>query len=111
MGGHQGPQVRPCAVVGIDRYPLRINGKMGAKLRARRSRIKPFVKHINYNHVMPTRYSLDIESKPITHDKEGETRSFTDATQRKAAVKAAQEILQARFNTGKNKWFFTKLRF
>ena len=26
-------------------------------------RIKPFVKYVNYNHVIPTRYNLDVSEK------------------------------------------------
>merc|ERR1711976_951790 len=35
-------------VAGIDRYPRKV------------SKIKPFVKVVNYNHLMPTRYSVDV---------------------------------------------------
>jgi hypothetical protein len=33
---------------------------MKAKRREKRSKLKPFVKVVNYNHIMPTRYSLDV---------------------------------------------------
>lgn len=33
---------------------------MAPKAVTKRSQIKPFVKVINYNHLMPTRYSVDI---------------------------------------------------
>lgn len=42
-------------VAGVDRYPLKVTRGMGAKRLAKRSRVKPFVKVINYNHFMPTR--------------------------------------------------------
>ena len=42
-------------VVGIDRYPLKITKNMGKKRVAKRTRIKPFVRVLNYNHLMPTR--------------------------------------------------------
>merc|ERR1712165_702775 len=45
-------------VAGIDRYPLKVTKKMGKKKIAKRSKIKPFVKVINFNHMMPTRYSI-----------------------------------------------------
>merc|ERR1712138_7245 len=49
----------PHAVLaGIDRYPLKVNKRMSKKKIAARSRIKPFVKALNYNHIMPTRYVL-----------------------------------------------------
>merc|ERR1712080_283890 len=49
----------PHAVLaGIDRYPLKVTKSMSKKKIAQRSRIKPFVKAVNYNHIMPTRYVL-----------------------------------------------------
>ena len=42
-------------VAGISRYPLKVTKKMNKKKTAKRSRIKPFVKVYNYNHLMPTR--------------------------------------------------------
>lgn len=47
-------------VAGIDRQPLKVTKSMTKKAVAKRSQIKPFVKVINYNHLMPTRYSVDI---------------------------------------------------
>lgn len=35
------------------------------KTQARRSSLKTFVKVVNYNHVMPTRYTLDVELKGV----------------------------------------------
>ena len=34
---------------------------MSKKLVAKRSRVKPFIKVVNYNHIMPTRYSIDVD--------------------------------------------------
>ena len=42
-------------VAGINKYPLRVTKKMGKKRLAKRTRIKTFLKVINYNHLMPTR--------------------------------------------------------
>lgn len=47
-------------IAGIDRYPLKVTKSMSKRVLARRSRIKPFVKAVNYNHLMPTRYALDL---------------------------------------------------
>ena len=42
-------------VVGIEKAPLAITKSMGQKRIAKRSKVKPFVKIVNYNHIMPTR--------------------------------------------------------
>eukprot|EP00112_Aurelia_sp_Birch-Aquarium-sp1_P024975 Seg81.10 transcript_id=Seg81.10/GoldUCD/mRNA.D3Y31 product="60S ribosomal protein L27" pseudo=true protein_id=Seg81.10/GoldUCD/D3Y31 len=58
-----GSQEKPyghALVAGIERYPLKVTKPMGKKRTAKRSRIKTFVKVCNYNHLMPTRYSLDV---------------------------------------------------
>jgi large subunit ribosomal protein L27e len=45
-----------CLVAGIDRYPRKVVRAMGKAKMEKRSKIKPFVKVINFNHIMPTRY-------------------------------------------------------
>ncbi|WAQ94456.1 RL27-like protein, partial [Mya arenaria] len=47
-------------VAGIERYPRRVTRGMGKKKIKQRSKVKPFVRVYNYNHLMPTRYSVDI---------------------------------------------------
>lgn len=56
---HQFPHA---IVVGVERAPLKVTKNLGAKKTAKRTKVKPFVKLVNYNHLMPTRYSLDVES-------------------------------------------------
>jgi hypothetical protein len=55
----EGTKDRPygyAVVAGIERYPLKVTRSMGKKKVAKRSKVKPFIKVINYNHMMPTRY-------------------------------------------------------
>merc|ERR1711911_214969 len=39
-------------IAGVDRYPRKVTKRM--------SKNKPFLKCMNYNHLMPTRYKVDI---------------------------------------------------
>merc|ERR1712003_153104 len=97
-------------VVGIDRYPLAVNRAMGRREIAKRSRLKPFVKAVNYKHLMPTRYSLDVKF----NDSIGEDALKVGAIEkgkRSQVRKAVKSKLEERYVAGKNKWFFTKLRF
>merc|ERR1712188_25135 len=54
-----------CVVVGVAKCPLPISRAMCKptpkmkKLVKKRSTVKPFVKMINFTHVMPTRYSVE----------------------------------------------------
>merc|ERR1712048_618479 len=87
-------------VAGIDRYPRKVTKSMGKKK-------KPFVKVINYNHIMPTRYSCDIPINKEQVNKE----ALKDATKKRAARASVKQAFEERYKTGKNKWFFQKLRF
>lgn len=91
---------------GIERYPLKVNKRMGAKKLARRSKIKPFIKVINYNHLFPTRYALELEGLKgvATND------TFKEVSQREAAKKEVKKLFEERYQSGKNRWFFTPLR-
>lgn len=54
----EGTEQRPyphAIVSGVEKYPLKITKGMGQKLVAKRSRVKPFIKVVNYTHLMPTR--------------------------------------------------------
>ena len=44
------------AVAGIDRYPRKITKSMKEAKMKKLSKIKPFIKPVNYTHMMPTRY-------------------------------------------------------
>ncbi|KAF9090511.1 hypothetical protein BGX23_005946 [Mortierella sp. AD031] len=94
-------------VAGVERYPLKITKNMGKKRISKRSKVKPFIKVINYNHMMPTRYGLELENlkSVLTVD------SFKEPSQREEAKKAIKKLFEERYNSGKNKWFFSKLRF
>ncbi|KAJ3415983.1 hypothetical protein HDV05_003580 [Chytridiales sp. JEL 0842] len=102
-----GTKPYPHAVIaGVERYPLKITKGMGQKRVAKRSKVKPFVKVINYNHILPTRYNLDLDLKTVLTNE-----TFKEPGQRVAAKKAIKKLMEERYNSGKNRWFFTKLRF
>ncbi|KAI3507038.1 hypothetical protein L1887_21763 [Cichorium endivia] len=95
-----------CLVAGIAKYPKKVIRKDSAKKTAKKSRVKAFIKLVNYNHIMPTRYTLDVDLKDVvtvdalqSHDK------------KVTACKETKARLEDRFKTGKNRWFFSKLRF
>jgi len=57
-------------VAGIERNPLRVTRNMSQKKIERRSKVKAFVKTVNYNHIMPTRYMVatDFDLKAVVTD-------------------------------------------
>jgi large subunit ribosomal protein L27e len=72
----------------------------------KRSKIKPFVKAVNYNHLMPTRYTLELEGLKGVLTAE----TFKEVSQREDAKKNVKKVLEERYTSGKNRWFFTPLR-
>merc|ERR1712032_248039 len=69
--GVQDRQYGHALVAGIARYPRKVTKDMGKKRITKRCRIKPFVKVVNYNHLMPTRYSVDVPLNKTVVNKEG----------------------------------------
>ncbi|XP_039267933.1 large ribosomal subunit protein eL27-like [Styela clava] len=94
-------------VAGIDRYPRKVTKPMSKKKVKKRSKVKSFVKVINYNHLMPTRYSVDVPIDKQVVNKE----AIRDPAGRRKARREVKSKLEERYKTGKNKWFFQKLRF
>merc|ERR1712122_13018 len=94
-------------VAGVERYPRAVTKSMGKKKMKVRSKVKPFIRVYNYNHLMPTRHSLDIALDRGTINKE----AFKDPALKRKARHDAKLKFEERYKTGKNKWFFQKLRF
>uniref|UniRef100_A0A0C9S8F7 60S ribosomal protein L27 n=1 Tax=Wollemia nobilis TaxID=56998 RepID=A0A0C9S8F7_9CONI len=95
-----------CLVAGIAKYPKKVIRKDSAKKTAKKSRLKAFIKVANYNHIMPTRYTLDVDLKSLVSFDKVETHD-----KKVTALKGVKGSFEERFKTGKNRWFFTKLRF
>jgi len=83
-----------CLVVGVEKAPLKVNKKMSIKTVEKRCRVKPFVKFINFNHVLPTRYLVtsELDLKSLINESQMATPE-----QRKEAKKSIKAILQEKF--------------
>merc|ERR1719436_1300481 len=60
----EGSRARPfghALVAGVDKAPRKVHKRMSKKKISKRTRVKPFVKYVNYNHMMPTRYQVPAE--------------------------------------------------
>ncbi len=103
-----------CVVAGIEKYPRKVTKRMDAKKISKRSQISVFIKVVNYNHLMPTRYTLDVENVKSSVDMSAFTVPGAGTEKPEARVesrKAVAKEFQSRYNAGKNRWFFTPLRF
>ena len=93
-GPHRRATVRClCPVAGVDRSPKKVTRDMSKKKFNKRTSVKPFVKYVNYNHVMPTRYTLDVADKikTLVNDE-----TLTNEEKRKAALKTLKTTLDER---------------
>ncbi|KAJ7948913.1 60S ribosomal protein L27 [Quillaja saponaria] len=54
-----------CLVAGVSKYPQKVIRKDSEKKTAKKSRVKAFIKLVNYSHLMPTRYTLDVDLKDV----------------------------------------------
>uniref|UniRef100_G1TM43 60S ribosomal protein L27 n=1 Tax=Oryctolagus cuniculus TaxID=9986 RepID=G1TM43_RABIT len=93
------------------KMPHKVDWQLPPRLERRKGEcvlgIKSFVKVYNYNHLMPTRYSVDIPLDKTVVNKD----VFRDPALKRKARREAKVKFEERYKTGKNKWFFQKLRF
>ena len=81
-------------VAGIQRPPRTLTRAMGKAKRDKRSKIKPFLKRVNYNHVMPTRYQVtDMDLKGINIS----DVASDDVEKKKANLKTLKSVFEARY--------------
>ena len=87
---------------------------MSKKKVEKRTKVKPFVKAVNFNHLMPTRYAVDFELKKVVDD------SALAAEKRVDVRKQIKKIFEEKYRnqtaktekkTAGVQYFFTKLRF
>ncbi|KAF6258232.1 ribosomal protein L27 component of cytosolic 80S ribosome and 60S large subunit [Scenedesmus sp. NREL 46B-D3] len=103
-------------VCGLAKEPRKVTKRSTAKVQARRSSVKTFTKVVNYNHIMPTRYTLDMTSRAWSQQRCWRTAA-RGQTQTSlccgccSVLQAAKGLFEEKFKSGKNRWFFTKLRF
>jgi len=113
--GNSEKQFGHALVAGIDRYPRKVVKAMKKSKVEKRSKVKPFIKVLNYNHVMPTRYTVDFELKKLVEEAGGVDPSKIQET-RKGLKKMFEEKYKTQTAKSDKKaagvgYFFTKLRF
>lgn len=98
-------------VAGIERYPRKITKSMTKKQILKRTNIKPFVKCINLQHVMPTRYSVDIDLKNVVNSADMKNKDkLIESKKNLKKIFQEKHLGGAKSGSG-NEWFFQKLRF
>merc|ERR1711998_323761 len=101
----EGGKERPyghCVVAGVAKAPLPITKAMCKstdkmkKLVQRRSRVKTFIKIVNFSHLMPTRYSVDA---PLTKTLKGHLTAdtFTDPSAKSKFLKLARTSFESKY--------------
>ena len=80
-------------VVGIERTPKKVIRGMSQKKIDRKSRVKPFVKYVNYSHLLATRFLVkeDFDFKGAINDERMDTPAG-----RKEAKAEIKKILEER---------------
>merc|ERR1712179_139686 len=103
----EGSQDRPYGhvlVAGIDKYPRKVTRQMSKNKLKKRSKIKAFVKVVNYNHLMPTRYSVDVSIDKSAVNKE----AIRDPGARRKARREVKKKFEDRYKTGKKQMVLPK---
>ena len=121
-------------IAGLDKPPQKVVRQMSKRAIAKRSRVRPFVKLVNQNHVMVSRYTVDFLFKNISLPKRKDSEedaeptvvsvdesSVKDEASRLLAKRACKQLFQEMYfaqDKRKNakavegtKFFYQKLHF
>jgi large subunit ribosomal protein L27e len=66
----------------------------------------PLPQSVNYTHLFPTRYAVELEGLKGAVQSE----TFKEPSQREDAKKTVKKLFEERYESGKNRWFFSPLR-
>merc|ERR1711920_665252 len=119
--GKKGKTFGHALVAGVERAPLKVVRRMSEKKIKRRSKVKPFAKIVNYNHILPTRFQVTGEFAQggkelkaiVSEDK------LANKETRKALKNEVKQIFTGRYNAPDRSnekqaavdFFFKQLRF
>ena len=116
-----GKQFPHALVAGVEKAPLKVHKRMKKEKVEKRSRVKPFIKYVNYNHLIPTRFMVGGEF--TTGDKELKHVATEDKMLKADSRQAVKDELKKLFTDRYNQpdpesekqpnvdFFFKKLRF
>ena len=72
---------------------MKVTKRMSDRRIEKRSKIKPFVKFVNFNHLLPTRYLVD---KDIDLKTAATVEKMENAESRKTMVKEVAKVLNSK---------------
>lgn len=105
-------------IIGIKNLPSRESRKKQSGTVGSKRRIKVFLKLMNKNHVIPTRYFVDLNPNQQTLISNISNSFFDKKMNRDTSDKFVEEnmwqinnIFMDKYFSGKNKWFFKTLKF
>lgn len=93
--GKKGRKFGHALVAGVESSPKRISNKMTQKKIERRSRIKPFVKYVNYSHLLATRFVVkdELDFKGVVSEE-----ALEDPATRKEMIKSVKAKFEQRYS-------------
>ena len=103
-------------VAGIARNPRDIKRRINKKKFIKKTGVKAFLKHVNQNHVMPTRFVVnDFDFKDLKEDniKTAEARAAARKEIRKRFTETYRNLPSTKTNEKAHnvRYFFNRLRF
>ena len=104
-------------LLGLNKYPSKIKKKMNETKKIKSNKIKIFLKNMNKNHFLPTRYNIDFgeeNNEKINNfvtDYLWHKKNKDEELNSKHKFDFIKNILLDKYLTNKNKWFFSKLHF
>ena len=98
-------------VIGLDQSPSKVSKTMTQYQLVRKTQVRVFVKQMNFNHLLVTRFTISEDDIFNKISPEAIVKSFNDQAEKKKIIESLNNILHQKYLNGKFRWFFAKLKF
>jgi len=98
-------------VLGIEKYPKKINREMPQETIVKRTQVKLFIKAVNFNHLLLTRHVMKEEDIWTKVKVEQVVEALADQGKKKELLNEITKVFRQKYLNNKMNWFFKPLTF
>jgi large subunit ribosomal protein L27e len=111
QGATEGRKYPHAVVLGIEKSPKPLLKTMTQEALVARTKIKVFVKTVNFNHLLLTRHLVKGDDFWAKVKPDTIVGALKDVNEKKAALDAAAVVLRQKYLNNKFPWLFKPLQF
>jgi large subunit ribosomal protein L27e len=107
----EGRKYPHAVVLGIEKSPKTLRKGMPQEALVARTKVKAFIKTVNFNHLLLTRHILHDDDFWSKVKPDVIVAALKDQSEKKAALESVAGVLRQKYLNNKHSWLFKPLQF